>query len=391
MPKMFLNRKVFIGAIILSIILIGTGTSYAEPMSSTSYTLESNVIDSFGSSKESANYKLYDSGGQSSVVGTSESLTGPNFYQMAMGFIYTIFGGANRPGTLECERAGANIKLKWQGCDQADIYTLTPASDHYYDYNSLSWTKVIPSVTGTTEWVDDTVSGCQQRYYRVAAAGTDMYALAPSGSMEAVGKFDLALPSTAADPSRLFISTPLEPFNGRITAEIGSQATEGDMIGIFDINLNTLALSVYSGGTWLDAFTGEKSTMEMKLGRSYAYYTETPKTVSMIGRVCDHDQVSTFEGGNVDTTCAYIAPAFPSAPRSINDSNLNNNTSVGYDPTEAAAIGLFDNNWNTLGFAMHTAPAHWDVYIGTEFNLEPGRGYVFLEPIQHSVTWVQKP
>jgi hypothetical protein len=293
---------------------------------------------------------------------------------------------SNLPTTLECERAGVNVKIKWHDCDQADIYAL---ADQYYDYNSSSWTK-IHWVTGTTEWVDADAHNHPQRYYRVAAKDTSMYALAPSGSREAVGKFDLALPNTAADPTRLFISTPLEPFNSCITAEIGNQATEGDMVGIFDINLNTIALSVYSGGVWLDAFTSETSTMEMKLGRSYAYYTETPKTVSMIGRVCDHDYVSTIEGGNIDTTCAYIAPAFPTAPKPINDSNLNN-TSVGNDPTEAAAIGLFDNNWNTLGFAMHTAPTHWDSYIDTEFYLEPGRGYVFLEPKQTGVTWVQKP
>jgi hypothetical protein len=218
-----------------------------------------------------------------------------------------------------------------------------------------------------------------------------MYALAPSGSREAVGKFDLTLPNTAMDPTRLFISTPLEPFNDCITAEIGNQATEGDMVGIFDLQLNTQALAWYSGGgTWIDASSGERSEMKIKLGRSYAYYTETAKTIEAVGRVCDHDHVSTLEGGNPDVTCAYIAPAFPTEPKSIGDSNLNN-ASVGNDPTEAAAIGLFDNQWNTLGYAMHTGPTNWDIYIGTEFKLEPGRGYVFLEPRQPSITWTQKP
>jgi hypothetical protein len=113
----------------------------------------------------------------------------------------------------------------------------------------------------------------------------------------------------------------------------------------------------------------------------------------MVGRVYDQDHVSTIEGGDMETTCAYIAPAFPTAPKSINNANLND-TSVGGDPTEAGSIGLFDNNWNTLGFAMHTASTNWDVNIGTigtDFKLEPGRGYVFLEPRWTSVIWVQKP
>jgi hypothetical protein len=309
---------------------------------------------------------------------------------MAMGFIYTIFGGGTNPSTLEIEMSGSNVKLTWQGGTQVDIYALTPSAGQYYDYSSVGWTKIGTS-TATNEWLDPNAHNYAQRYYRVTAKGSiSKYALAPSGSKEAVGKFDLALPNTAIDPTKLFISTPLEPFNTRITAEIGSQATEGDMVGIFDINLNTLALAVYSEGAWKDGFTGAPSAMEIKLGRSYAYYTEAPKTLSMIGRVYDHDYVSIIEGGNIDTTCAYIAPAFPTAPRSINDSNLNI-ASVGSDPTEAGCIGLFDNNWNTLGFAMHTSQSNWEIYTGTDLKLEPGRGYVFLEPKHSSITWVQKP
>ena len=91
MPKMFLNRKVFIGAIILSIILIGSRASFSEAMTSESYSVPSNVIDSFGSSKESSSYKLYDSGGQSTPAGTSESAS----YLVAMGFMY--IGGGPAP------------------------------------------------------------------------------------------------------------------------------------------------------------------------------------------------------------------------------------------------------------------------------------------------------
>ena len=96
MPKMFLNRKVFIGVMILSIILIGSRASFSEAMTSASYSIESNVIDSFGGSGEAlpSGNKIYYAGGQPSPVGTSES---PSYLQMAMGFIYTILGGAATP------------------------------------------------------------------------------------------------------------------------------------------------------------------------------------------------------------------------------------------------------------------------------------------------------
>jgi len=374
----------------ISLILIGSRASFSETMTSDAYAIPSNVIDSFGGSGEasSSGTKIYYAGGQPSVVGTSESPPGPNYCQMAMGFIYTIFGGANRPGTLECERlADGNIRIKWLNCNQTDIYVLVPAPGDYYNYNG-PWTYV--TTTTESEWVDNSSSGCVQKYYRVRAAGTDMYALAPSGSIEAVGKFELDLPNSQDHPERLFISTPLEPFNPSITAEIGNQAANGDLVGIFDINLNPTVLAQYYEGKWRDTSTGDISNMDIRLGQGYVYYTLTPHTVVMVGRVYDHDHVSTLEGGDINTKCVYIAPAFPTAPKDIKDAGLEG-SSKGWSPYSAGSVGLVDLYWNTLGFAMHTDTNYWEVLVGSSLEMEPGRGYLFMEPVKNSVTWVQKP
>jgi hypothetical protein len=116
----------------------------------------------------------------------------------------------------------------------------------------------------------------------------------------------------------------------------------------------------------------------------------------MVGRVCDHDVVSTPEGGDANLKCAFVALAFPVAPRDLNAAVAGLNAagiSAGYDPMVAGSIGLFDNNWNAMKFAMHTSPGNWETYIDSDppFKLEPGRGYVFVEPVKSSVTWVQKP
>ncbi|MFH1709961.1 MAG: hypothetical protein ABH860_02675 [bacterium] len=108
---MFLNKKVFLGAIILSIILIGSGSSYAQgqlsAMTGGSYTIEPYVMDSFGATGESSDYRLYDAGGQPSPAGTSEGES----YIMEIGFV---------PATLTTEGVSAgtatlSLKVYLQG------------------------------------------------------------------------------------------------------------------------------------------------------------------------------------------------------------------------------------------------------------------------------------
>jgi hypothetical protein len=362
-------------------------------MTSDGFASPSSVVSSGGSAEGSANFKLYDTIGQPSVVGTSEGTT---WFTGLMGFIYTIFGEAERPGTLECEwLAGGNIKVKWQGCQDVDIHVQTPASGYYYEYNG-DWDTEKYSCIGTTEWVDTDARNHEQRYYRVTVKGINKYALAPSGSIEAVGKFDLDLPNTQADSSKMFISTPLEPFNSCITYEIGIQASERDIIGVFDMQRNAIALATYRSGAWIDGFTGDPATFKMELGRSYAYYTRAAsKKLVMVGRVCDTAVTATFEGGDINTKCAYIASAYPVA-RDVNSTVVGLNDagiSASLKPWRAGSIGLYDNNWNALKFAAHTSASNWQTYAdyNPPFNLEPGRGYVVVDPVNPSITWVQRP
>jgi hypothetical protein len=83
-------KRYQIAGFILAVILIITAGVYAAGQSSASYTIESDVLSTGGSSAGSATYLNEDTLGQSSAIGRSTSSSYGNYG----GFWYTIWGGA---------------------------------------------------------------------------------------------------------------------------------------------------------------------------------------------------------------------------------------------------------------------------------------------------------
>lgn len=381
--------KQLLAAISLIAAIIGGVSVYTFAMTAGDFVIPTNVIDTGGTTEATATHNILTVTGQGSPTGISET----TLYRMAMGYIYTLIGQEQpitRPTSLEIWRAGTNneVTIKWQNVTDVDIYTLTPAynengtPESYYDYNG-AWTKEA-AVSGANEWTD--TSTYEQRYYRVATKDTGNYALAPSGSIDAVGKFGVYL----ADQTTVYISTPLIPFNSCITYEIGDQASRHDTVGVYDLYGTTLALADYNGGHWNDSINGGISTMEIIPGNCYIYNTnKLPKTILFVGEVPDVMFVSTIEGGDPNTACAYIGRAFPTTVE-VSVAGLNG-SSYNSRANKAGFIGLYDNDGNSLNLSQHTTLSGWTDQMSppVTFVFEPGRGYIFQEPIKSSFIWEQ--
>ena len=391
MPKMFLNRKVFIGAMILSIILIGSRVSFSEAMTSETYSIPSNVIDTFGSSKKSTNYNLYDSGGQPSPVGTSESLSG---LQMAMGFIYTtIFGGGAAPTNLTIEvvavsDAQRNVRLFWEGGGKCDVWVHNgsyTSSSEIYDYTG-SYTKT---------YADKSSGEIIYSFNPAATPATQEYfAVAPSGmnsnfAESIAGRFDIEI--SRDNPSKVFMSVPLVMYNKNVQKTLTTQAKTGDAMYVFNADGTASIGGVYIDGTWYDWATGGPSTLNIDLTQGYAMLLgeegSSSRTLTFAGTI----SVSPETSRTINQGWQMIGRAYP-VGKLINEADLNILSSG--DPI--AELYEFDSNWSITSnhAALHIDPGTWyDWATGSSsaMNLEPGKVYWLNEPTISSIAWKQKP
>jgi len=399
-------RRLAVQILILAAFVV-SDSIFCLAMTAGDFIIPYNVIDTGGTAEASTTHNILTVTGQGSPTGISET----SLYRMAMGYIYTLLD-FRRPSNLRIERMpinsdedriekkNLNVTIKWDGGMDVDIYTLTPTPEHYYDYNG-EWVKE-HTTSGVSEWTDTGTD--MQKYYRVATKGTTNFALAPSGNIAAVGKFAMDLPYTYDEPTKYLISSPLEPFSKDISIEIGDQAVDGDNVIMSDTNATTVGDEWYIAGYgWLDLFAvqrgrdwGSLSTFEVTPGISIPYWSEGAKTINFVGRVHDGVLVTTLEGQNgadwdhVDTTkWNYVSTGFP-RPVDLVNAGLDN-VSAGDGPDSGATFAQYDYNASTMHYALRFAyidPIQWLILVGgSPLMIQPGSGYMFIEPVKPCTTW----
>ncbi|MFC1559817.1 hypothetical protein ACFL4F_01790 [Candidatus Margulisiibacteriota bacterium] len=144
-----MGKKVIAFLIALSIALtLGAGISYAAPMSSTNYNISTNVMDSYGVSKESSGYKMYDAGGQPGAVGVS---AGTN-YLAELGHIFTLMWDSYPPlVTVEAPDGGETLTggtyypVSWEATDNYGMPS-TPITIWFSSTEGSSWQQLVSGV-----------------------------------------------------------------------------------------------------------------------------------------------------------------------------------------------------------------------------------------------------
>ncbi|MDD5593434.1 MAG: IPT/TIG domain-containing protein [Candidatus Margulisbacteria bacterium] len=217
-----------------------------------------------------------------------------------------------------------------------------------------------------------------------------------------IGKFDLSVGPSDAEPDKLFISLPLFPIapkTNSIADVLGAQVSEGDGILAFNMNKDVVTGSLYSAGVW-SAFPGVPAINTVDPGRAYGYLTTTSKFITIVGKVLDTDNAAiSLTGGwdNVANQAAiaeWIGNAYP-MPVTISNVGLTNATTQGTDPTNAGTVYQFNANADLLngidGMAVNTTGGWMN---GTLINpstlqLVPGRGYMLNEPVKATFNWAQ--
>ena len=395
MQKELLNKKLIIGAIFLSMILImGKAGSYATQqtpaMTSGSFAIPSSVVSSGGSTEvSSTSFKLYGTIGQPVI--TSEASTTP--FSMFMGFIYTIFGGGGAAPTNLTIEVVANdpqrdVYLFWEGGGKCDVWVHTgPYSGtseiHDYTgryvrtYQNISSGQKLYSFNATTD-------PATQEYFAVAPAG------ASSNFAETIaGRFDIEV--SRDDPTKLFISVPLVMYDSNVQKTLTTQAKSGDKIYILNGDTAAEIGAIYIDNTWYDWATGGPAVLTIDPAQGYAVMLgqqgASTRTFTFAGTISASPEISK----TVNKGWQMTGRAYP-VGKSINDAGLNGLSSGG----PSAKVYEYDSNFSITNnhAAIHIESETWyDWATGTpsSMNLKPGRVYWLYEPNMSDITWEQKP
>jgi hypothetical protein len=327
--------------------------------------------------------------------------TVPNPFTFTTG---TGSGGTDPVETITITREGNNlndpVRINWTTTTPGagvDIYRLqcnTDASGNYTSYyttNVADWgTPIVTNNTSGTYSIPNSVGTGNAQYYKLIATGQPLTSAALT--YEVVGKFDLAVGPSATEPNKFFISLPLEPTDSALTAIVGGQAAEMDLILTFDINKNVVTGSIYQSGIW-ELFPGASSQVSLlEAGMPYGYYSATSKYITVVGRIRETNISRSLTGGST-LVANWLATPYP-APITIVNAGLNSSSFSGTDPTQSGTAYHFDANAELIsgmsGIAFHNAATTWvDGTLSTPSTLQltPGKGYMFTEPVQSSITW----
>ncbi|MBN2057233.1 MAG: Ig-like domain-containing protein [Candidatus Saganbacteria bacterium] len=336
-------------------------------------------------------------------VDESLALTGDNDFAFTTG----TGSGSDDPIlniiiTREGDDPGDDITITWDTDPVGlgvDVYELVCTYDEpsesytsYFTTDPAGWTAVATNVTIGSYTISSSVGDGTARYYKLIPNGETLV----SGDLteEVVAKFDIAVGPSDTEPERFFISIPIEVADTSVSAVIGGQVEEMDMILSFDINKDVTYGSMYSGGIW-DTFPGAIGPISnMEAGYTYGYYSPTAKFITAVGMLPETDYSRTLNGaGGSDLVSEWIANPYP-MPVGVADAGLNASSHSSVNPAEAGTAYQFDADANlidtTNGIAFHYDASAWrdgTLTAPSPLLLVPGKGYMFTEPVQSSFSW----
>jgi len=286
-------------------------------------------------------------------------------------------------------RQGSNVVLSWTTTPTGapvDIWTKTG----YFSKNAVDWPTTAEFISNTSGSLTQSgvVGNGTNKYYKLVPAGTAKAAV--DFTTGVYGKFDLSVGPSDTDKDEFFISLPLELTDPSIAGIFSNQVNNMDMVVTFDIDKNVTSGTMYSNNSW-EVFPGVPLLTQLDAGYAYGYITSVLKKITITGKVKENNFSRTLHG-NPTLEAQWIANPYPTqvtiANGGLNASSYNAN------PTVAATVYYFDANaeliGGTNGLAFHTAAAEWKegTLAGpSPIVLEPGRGYMFTEPVQPSFNW----
>lgn len=265
MSKKALYRVAGISAVVLAsaFMLFAIGSYSTMPMTSTSYIIPSYDINGVGTAKSSTDYRLYDSGAQSTPVGAS---TGGS-YIMQSGYTYTISDISTKdinpplvqlfqPNGGQAWKGGDTYSVSWMAIDD-----VTPSQnisiEGYYSVNSAAgpWimftaTNESASGVGTYEWTLPMVSSSTVMVKIQAKDAAGNVGIAESAT-------NFSIDSTGPV---INILRPKNPGFAALNRQLDVKWTAVDAINSVQPNSISIFYSLDNGASWVLAATNEANT-----------------------------------------------------------------------------------------------------------------------------------